>query len=93
MPDEHVDSIIVDSPISGDDQMSLPNGTDKFHALMEQSMAAIGQVGQLAASDARFAAQAQTLDYLEGKRMVTLEEAIGVREVSSKNVPAGPTST
>jgi len=31
-------------------------------------------------------------DYLENKRIVTLDEAIGVREVSSKSVPAGPTS-
>jgi len=31
-------------------------------------------------------------DYLENKRMVTLDEAIGVREVSSKSVPAGPIS-
>ena len=36
--------------------------------------------------------QAQDYDYLEGKRIVSLEEAIGVREVSSKSVPAGPTS-
>jgi len=31
-------------------------------------------------------------DYLENKRIVTLDEAIGVREVSSKVVPAGPSS-
>lgn len=31
-------------------------------------------------------------DYLENKRMVTLDEAIGVREVASKSVPAGPVS-
>ena len=36
--------------------------------------------------------KALNLDYMEGKRLVTLEEAIGVREVSSKSVPAGPTS-
>lgn len=29
-------------------------------------------------------------DYLENKRMVTLDEAIGVREVSSKVTPGGP---
>lgn len=31
-------------------------------------------------------------DYLENKRVITLDEAVGVREVASKSVPAGPTS-
>jgi hypothetical protein len=30
-------------------------------------------------------------DYLENKRMVTLDEAIGVREVSATHSPGGPT--
>ncbi len=29
-------------------------------------------------------------DYLENKRMVTLDEAIGVREVSAQSSPGGP---
>ena len=29
-------------------------------------------------------------DYLENKRMVTLDEAIGVREVSAQTSPGGP---
>jgi len=31
-------------------------------------------------------------DFIEGKRIVGLTEAVGVREVASKSVPAGPTS-
>lgn len=29
-------------------------------------------------------------DYLENKRMVTLDEAVGVREVQAKETPGGP---
>ena len=29
-------------------------------------------------------------DYLENKRMVTLDEAVGIREVQSQKNPAGP---
>ena len=29
-------------------------------------------------------------DYLENKRMVTLDEAVGIREVASKTTPGGP---
>lgn len=29
-------------------------------------------------------------DYLENKRIVTLDEAVGVREVASKVTPGGP---
>ena len=29
-------------------------------------------------------------DYLENKRMVTLDEAVGIREVQSKVNPGGP---
>ena len=36
--------------------------------------------------------KAQDYDYLEGKRIVSLEEAIGVREVTSQHNPGGPTS-
>lgn len=31
-------------------------------------------------------------DYLENKRMVTLDEAVGIREVASKTNPGGPAS-
>jgi hypothetical protein len=31
-------------------------------------------------------------DYLENKRMVTLDEAVGIREVASQQTPAGPSA-
>ena len=73
--------------------MTVPNGTDKYHAMMEQNMAQLGQSGVVAQNNFLTVSKAQDYDYLEGKRMVTLEEAIGVREVSSKQVPAGPGPT
>ncbi len=68
----------------------LPNGTDKYHALMEQNMGALGQSGVIAQNNFITVSKAQDLDYLEGKRLVSLEEAVGVREVASKQTPAGP---
>lgn len=72
---------------------AVPDGTDKFHAMIEQNMATLSQTGVVAQNNFVTVSKAQDLDYLEGKRLVSLEEAIGVREVSSKSVPAGPTVT
>lgn len=85
----------VVTPLQGEtfvSQESLVNGSDRFFGLLDQSMAAIGQIGQVAQSNFVTTTKAQDLDYLEGKRLVSLEEAVGVREVSSKSVPAGPVS-
>ena len=75
----------------------LVDGSSRFFALVDEAMGAIAQTGQLAAQSGQIAqnnfittTKAQDLDYLEGKRIVSLEEAIGVREVASKEVPAGP---
>lgn len=68
-------------------------------ALARQNANQIGQLGVqlqqsgiIAQNNFITTTKAQDLDYLEGKRLVSLEEAVGVREVASKNVPAGPTS-
>lgn len=84
------DFLFIDHPEHGESKMPVPDGTDKYHALMEQNMAQLGQSGAIAQNNFITVQKAQDYDYLEGKRMVTLEEAIGVREVSSKTVPAGP---
>ena len=87
-------TISLDPPETEEPEMptTLPDGSDKFHSLMEQSMASIGQLGQKSMADTNFVSKAQDLDYLEGKRLVSLEEAMGIREVASKSVPAGPVS-
>ena len=58
----------------------------------EQNMAALAQVG--VALQHHFASYQKVLDldYAEGKRIVGMVEAMGVREVASKTVPAGPNS-
>lgn len=70
----------------------MPDGSDKFHALIEQSMATLSQSGVVAQNNFLTTTKAQDFDYLEQKRMVTLEEAVGIREVASKSVPAGPST-
>ena len=72
--------------------MTQPNGSDKFHAIVEAEMSQIPQSGRIAQNNFITISKGQDYDYLEGKRMVTLEEAIGVRGVASKSVPAGPDS-
>lgn len=61
--------------------------------LLSQSLSQLSQTGVIAQNNFVTVQKAQDYDYLEGKRLVSLEEAVGVREVTSKNVPAGPTST
>lgn len=48
------------------------------------------QSGNVAQNNFLTVNKAQDYDYMEGKRLISLEEAVGVREVSSKEVPAGP---
>lgn len=54
-----------------------------------QLMAQLMQSGNVAQNNFLTTTKAQDLDYLEGKRLVSLEEAMGVREVSSNDAMAG----
>ena len=56
-------------------------------ALLKHQLA---QSGVIAQNNFITVQKAQDYDYLEGKRIVSLEEAIGVREVTSQKSPAGP---
>jgi len=60
--------------------------------LIGQSMGQLS--GTAAVAQNNFVTVNKVLDYdfIEGKRMIGLTEAVGVREVSSKSVPAGPAS-
>jgi len=64
-----------------------------FDSLHEQQMARLGNIANAAHENFEQVRLFAQLDYMEGKRLVSLEEAMGVREVASKQVPAGPTST
>lgn len=66
------------------------DGTDRFHAIVDSSMASLAQSGTIAQNNFITTSKAQDLDYLEGKRLVSLDEAVGIREVASKVTPGGP---
>ena len=70
----------------GDEEMA-----DQAIQAHEQNMAAMAQVGVVAQQHFVSFTKLADLDYLEGHRLVGLTEAMGVREVASKSVPAGPT--
>lgn len=56
----------------------------------EQNMSQIAAVGVVAQQHFTNFAKLADYDYLEGHRQVSLVEALGAREVGSKEVPAGP---
>jgi len=56
----------------------------------EQNMAALSQTGVVAQNHFVGFTKLADYDYLEGHRLVGLTEALGAREVASKEVPAGP---
>jgi hypothetical protein len=55
-----------------------------------QLTAMLSQTGVIAQNNFVTVQKVFDYDYLENKRMVTLDEAVGIREVASKMVPAGP---
>ena len=58
--------------------------------LVGQSMGQLSGSSVVAQNNFITVNKALDYDFIEGKRMITLDEAVGVREVSSKSVPAGP---
>jgi len=68
----------------------MPEPSQQAMNAHEQNMMQLSQSGVIAQNNFITTTKAQDLDYLEGKRMVSLEEAIGVREVASKTSPGGP---
>jgi len=61
--------------------------------LVGQSMGQLSGTGTVAQNNFVTVNKALDYDFIEGKRIVGLAEAVGVREVSSKQVPAGPVAT
>ena len=95
-PDDGVVQVPVSDPDSeGESKMPL---SDNLH---EQNMSNLGaassvigaqlaQTGNVAQNNFVTIAKAFDYDYLENKRMVTLDEAVGIREVQSEYNPGGP---
>jgi hypothetical protein len=93
MPDP--DNGVLDVEISHDD--SSPSTSRRGKMAMDPAVAGLmvqqlTQTGIIAQNNFVTVQKVVDYDYLENKRMVTLDEAVGIREVSSKKVPAGPTT-
>ena len=58
----------------------------------EQNMAQIAQCGVALQGHIVTSQKIFDLDYAEGKRIVGMVEAMGVREVAAKTTPGGPNS-
>lgn len=65
--------------------------TEEFAKLHEQNMAALGQIGTMYMGNLQTVSKAQDYSYQQDKSLVSLSEAVGVREVGSRVNPAGPT--
>jgi hypothetical protein len=91
------DPLIV--PVPGDDDnveeptMAEPTANQSLAGeLIGQSMGQLSGTGVVAQNNFVTVNKALDYDFMEGKRVVDLVEALGAREVGSKSVPAGPTS-
>jgi len=78
------DPITIPIP-SGEETMA--DVTERF---AEQAVNTLLQIGNVAQANFVTMAKIVDYDYLEGKNMISLTEALGAREVGSKEVPAGP---
>ena len=81
-------------PIAEPTDPHEPNGENDMDAaqLHAQITTMLAQTGAVAQNNFVTVQKVVDYDFLENKRIVTLDEAVGVREVASKSVPAGPTS-
>ena len=68
----------------------MTDPTAQFAALHDQNMAAMGQALAEFQADRTTVSKASDYAYLQDKDLVSLAEAVGVREVSSRVNPAGP---
>jgi len=80
---------MVDVPVlPGDDTMA--EATAQFGSLHDQNMAGMGQAITRFQNDAVTVSKAADYRYLQDMNLVSLSEAVGVREVGSRVNPSGP---
>lgn len=85
MPDVTLDLPVVEK------ESSMAEATAQFGSLHDQNMAGMGQALTRFQNDAVTVSKAADYAYLQDKDLVSLSEAVGVREVASRVNPAGPT--
>ncbi len=78
---------LSDVPIAEEEE-KMPMAIDEN--VLSQLGARLIQTGNQAHENFVTISKAQDYDYMENKRMVTLDEAIGAREVAAKVTPGGP---
>lgn len=88
MPTE--DDGITDLPIAEPEDNEMADAMTIDAGILSQMGARLLQAGNHAHENFITISKAQDYDYMENKRMVTLDEAIGAREVASKVTPGGP---
>ena len=64
--------------------------SDQFNALLDQGMGAMAQSMSMFMADKVTISKATDYAYLQDKDLVSLAEAVGVREVASQVNPSGP---
>lgn len=84
--------VLIDIPVTvtGEGASVMAEPTAQFGALHDQNMAAMGQSMAQFQRDAVTVSKAADYAYLQDKDLVSLAEAVGVREVASQVNPAGP---
>ena len=87
MPDVTID-VLTPGDGQGEEEMAEP--TAQFGSLHDQNMAGMGQALTRFQNDTVTVSKASDYAYLQDKDLVSLAEAVGVREVASRSNPAGP---
>ncbi len=76
----------------GDEDMAESSVCDLPERISSHLTTRLIQAGSVAHENFVNVSKWIDVDYLEGKRVIGMTEAMGAREVASKNVPAGPES-
>ena len=77
-------------PECGEGEVEMAEPTAQFGALHDQNMAGMGAAITRFQNDVVTVSKAADYSYLQDKDLVSLAEAVGVREVASRVNPAGP---
>ncbi len=80
----------VDIPVSGEGVFDMAEATPQFGSLHDQNMAGMGAAMTRFQNDVVTVSKAADYGYLQDKDLVSLTEAVGVREVASRVSPGGP---
>lgn len=68
----------------------MAENSAQFESLHDQNMAQLGAIAVMYQGDLKTISKAQDYSFQQGKDLVSLTEAVGVREVGSRVNPSGP---